>query len=103
MADVVPDYAIGSKVWPGLAKLAEECGELQQVIGKLLAYPTGPHPDGGDPLTRRLEDEMADVAAAIDFLVGASNGLLFGARMRARQTAKYERFTGWHQEAGGDE
>ena len=52
----------------GLAKLAEELGELQQVVGKMMAYGTGNHPDGGKPLINRLEDEMADVCAAIQFV-----------------------------------
>lgn len=34
----------------GLAKLAEELGELQQVVGKMMAYGTGAHPDGTESL-----------------------------------------------------
>ena len=30
-------YSIGSDVWPGLSKLAEESGEVVQVIGKIVA------------------------------------------------------------------
>lgn len=56
----------------GLAKLAEECGELLQVIGKKLAYyTTQTHPDDGPPLDDRLRDEMADVAATIGFVAEA--------------------------------
>lgn len=45
----------------GLAKLIEECGELQQIAGKKLAYyTTDEHPDGQGPLSTRLEDEIAD-------------------------------------------
>ena len=52
----------------GVAKLIEECGELQQVLGKRLAYwTTDEHPDGSN-LTERLQDEMADVMAAITFV-----------------------------------
>lgn len=51
----------------GLAKLAEECGELLQVVGKKLAYPEGDHPDGVGPLDERMQEEMADVMAAILF------------------------------------
>lgn len=51
----------------GLAKLTEELGELQQVVGKLLAYPAGEHPDGKGPLHERLVDEIADVHAALVF------------------------------------
>lgn len=31
-----PMFAIGSPVWPGLSKLAEEAGETLQVVGKLM-------------------------------------------------------------------
>jgi NTP pyrophosphatase (non-canonical NTP hydrolase) len=59
----------------GLAKMIEECGEVQvelgqliQVAGKRLAfYYTDQHPDGGLPLTERLENEIADVTAACKF------------------------------------
>lgn len=51
----------------GLAKLAEELGELQQVVGKMLAFPEGDHPDGGPPLLRRFEEEAGDVLAALTF------------------------------------
>ena len=30
-------FSFGSRTWPGLAKIAEEAGETQQIIGKLLA------------------------------------------------------------------
>lgn len=56
----------------GLAKLAEECGELLQVTGKLLQYPElqysrEAHPDGKIPLDN-IEDEIGDVLAAIEFV-----------------------------------
>jgi NTP pyrophosphatase (non-canonical NTP hydrolase) len=53
----------------GVAKLIEECGELQQVLGKRLAYwTTDEHPDGSN-LRDRMQDEMGDVLAAIDFVI----------------------------------
>lgn len=78
----------------GLAKLIEECGEAQQVAGKLLAYPTGPHPDGGPPLLERLRDEVADVLAAARF-VCETHGFS-DAEIEARFTMKLERFRRWH-------
>lgn len=54
----------------GRAKLTEECGELLQVLGKILQYPdTNNHPDGAGSLRQRLESEMGDVLAAIDFTI----------------------------------
>jgi NTP pyrophosphatase (non-canonical NTP hydrolase) len=53
----------------GLAKLSEELGELQQVVGKMLAYGIGDHPDGKGNLLERFEEEAAEVHAAINFVV----------------------------------
>lgn len=89
----VPALAIGSDTWPGLAKLAEECGELLQVIGKLIAYPDSPHPDGSDLLIR-LGEEMGDVLGAIAF-VRERNELPEGVDSRSR--AKLMRFSAWHE------
>lgn len=55
----------------GLVKLLEECGELSQVAAKKIAYPdTDEHPDGSS-LSLRLEQEIADVLAAIDYVTRA--------------------------------
>lgn len=97
----VPDMAIGSTVWPGIAKLAEECGELQQIIGKLMAYPSGEHPDGAGDLAERLRDEMADVMAAVQFVVEANPDQVDGHELRLRQARKAYRFAGWHANANG--
>lgn len=79
----------------GIAKLIEECGELQQVLGKKLAYyTTDEHPDGAGPLTQRLEDEMADVMAAMDLV--RINFDLNNRRMQERRCQKLATFMGWH-------
>jgi hypothetical protein len=98
----VPSMAIGSEIWPGLAKLAEECGELLQVIGKLAAYPDGPHPDGGEPLPERLADEVADVLAAIDYLRAHAAPLVpLRNHVERRRYDKFVRFQVWDFEARG--
>lgn len=52
----------------GLAKLLEELGELSQVCAKKLAYyHTDEHPDGAGSLRERMQEEIADVAAAMLF------------------------------------
>src|SRR4051794_29113503 len=94
----VPAYAIGSDQWPGLAKLVEELGELQQVLGKLMAYPGGDHPDGGPPLEIRVMTEAGDVMAALDFLFEA-NPALPPLKFRDEQAdRKLDRFRGWHED-----
>ena len=53
----------------GVAKLIEECGELQQILGKKLAYwHTDQHPDGAGLISTRIKEEMGDVLAAIWFV-----------------------------------
>jgi NTP pyrophosphatase (non-canonical NTP hydrolase) len=87
---------IGATDWPGLAKLIEETSELGQVVGKLIAYPGGEHPDLGPPLRERLEDEIADVLAAIMYV--RAHNVLDRGRMDARVIEKFERFQRWDHE-----
>jgi hypothetical protein len=97
-APVTGPYSIGSDHWPGVSKVLEECGELGQVLGKLLALNGATaHWDGSD-LRLRLVEEVADVYAALDFLCEA-NGLdrLF---IDGRVQAKRALFRRWHQEQG---
>jgi NTP pyrophosphatase (non-canonical NTP hydrolase) len=92
-------FAIGSRVWPGISKLVEECGEVVQVCGKLLG--TGgerKHWDGSD-LRERLSEEIADVLAAVQFVI-AHNGL-DPVVIAGRVSEKLQRFEEWH--AGSSE
>jgi NTP pyrophosphatase (non-canonical NTP hydrolase) len=89
------EFAIGSKVWPGLSKLIEEAGEVQQVCGKLLG--TGgehAHWDGSN-LRERLEDEIADLIAACRFVQDANQ--LDSVRIFERIGTKLATFHMWHQ------
>lgn len=91
-------YSIGSDHCPGLSKLAEEAGEVGQVVGKIIgAGGLGIHFDGSD-LRVRLTEEVADVVAAAEFVIEA-NGLDREA-FRARVEAKLARFRGWHTDQG---
>ena len=55
-----------------LAKLAEECGEVVQAVGKILRHGyESAHPDGRGPTNREnLESEIADVLREMDCMVG---------------------------------
>lgn len=95
------DFSIGSAVWPGLAKLVEEAGEVVQAAMKLVALAGAEnydHWDGTD-VRVRLRDEVADLQAAINFLVehnyGAASDLV---EYTERVAAKQRRFNGWHSE-----
>lgn len=80
----------------GLAKLAEELGELSQVVGKKLAYMEGPHPDGGVSLDLRLEEEMGDVIAAISFVQKKLK--LESAHIQLRAHHKLDLFQNWDKQ-----
>jgi NTP pyrophosphatase (non-canonical NTP hydrolase) len=90
-------FALGDTEWPGLSKLAEEAGETLQVIGKLIqTRGLEAHWDGTN-LRERLEDELADLKAAMIFVVQHCN--LDGPRMEERSKAKLARFERWHETA----
>lgn len=88
-------YSIGSNHWTGISKLIEEAGEVSQVCGKILG--TGgvvEHWDGTN-LKTRLEEELADLTAAIAFVV-ARNNLDFLA-VQQRASKKLTTFGEWHE------
>jgi NTP pyrophosphatase (non-canonical NTP hydrolase) len=81
----------------GMAKLVEECGELLQVVGKVLAYGLGDHPDDNPKLLKqRLEEESADVLAAISFVMDTHD--MSQDVVTSRSEVKYDRFTEWHND-----
>ena len=87
-------YAIGSTHIPGLSKFIEEVGEALQIVGKIMGLGRfGKHWDGKN-LRRELEDEMADVLAAANFVI-ERNGLDRD-RIDKRVKKKIERFNRWH-------
>lgn len=79
--------------WKGLAKLIEECGELQQVAGKSLLYPDTAHPDGKGFVRDRFIEELADVSAAIAYFIAYNNLPLD--KIQDRTCMKIERFVDW--------
>lgn len=59
------DFSIGSGRWPGTSKLIEETGELQQVLGKLIAVNGDAEHHWSGNLREKLIDELGDVMAAL--------------------------------------
>lgn len=90
------DFSIGSDRWPGLSKLIEEMGEVQQVVGKLIA--TGgeaKHWDGTD-LRDRLQEELGDLLGAIAFVedhCGLDQWAIAERALRKRRL-----FDKWHED-----
>lgn len=88
-------YSIGSDHWTGLSKLIEEAGEVLQVAGKILGTGGEAEHWDGTNLRSRLEEELADLTAAITFV--ARHNDLDEASMQKRADAKLARFAEWHK------
>jgi len=94
-------FSFGAHEWPGIAKLNEECGEVVQVIGKMMNVEpdfdidVDTHWDGAN-LRDALTEEMADVLAAIAFVVEHSH--LDEELIAARVKKKRSLFEMWHVE-----
>ena len=93
-------FSIGGILWPGLSKLMEEAGEVCQVIGKLVGTGGETQHWDGTNLRDRLEEEIADVLAACQYVI-EHNGLDRGS-ISARVQKKRTLFEKWHVEQGGD-
>jgi len=79
----------------GLTKLIEECGELITECAKKAAYPnTDEHPDGKGSMKKRMEDEIADVKAAIAFVEGQFG--LDADAIWVRASKKLALYRQWH-------
>lgn len=92
------DFAFGGRVWPGLAKLSEEGGEVNQVLAKLIQTGGDPNHWSGD-MVEKLVEELPDLLAAIKVFV-ALNAVLHphAEAMRERFEVKVEKFLGWHHD-----
>ncbi len=91
-------FAFGDDEWPGLAKLAEEAGEVLAVVGRLMAtHGERTHFDGSDLRTSFLR-ELADLRAASDFVF---DSLSAGERCMVAKLSedKLSLFQRWHREA----
>lgn len=85
----------------GVAKLIEECGELQQVLGKRLAmWDQDEHWDGTN-LRERMVEEMGDVIAAVWFVVDQFK--LDSSAVLERVDQKWKLFTTWEAELGNND
>ena len=98
------DFSSGSDDWPGLSKLIEEAGEVVQVCGKLINLVDSGgvrrHWDGSD-LVWRLEEELGDLLAAVEFVIEKS--CLSSEHVGARSQLKLDMFRKWHAKRGGDD
>lgn len=82
-----------ARTWPAAHKTAEECGELVQELMKLKAFPNGKHPARKRNVILSMEDEMADVIGAINYMIDKER--LNRKRIERRAKNKYRKFSNW--------
>lgn len=87
-------FAVGSEHWPGISKLLEEMGEVVQVLGKLMATRGLVDHWDGTNLRTRLCEEMADLSAAVKFVIEVNN---LG-DLSDREQQKLTLYRKWHAE-----
>jgi NTP pyrophosphatase (non-canonical NTP hydrolase) len=101
MAEFDRAFAFGDAAFPGLAKLNEECGEVIQVIGKLMMTHGNPAHWSGN-LRAQLIEKLGDLSAALQFV---GKHCLTGAermRVRDRIEQKLAKFENWHADMDAD-
>lgn len=80
----------------GLTKLVEECAELSQIAAKKMAYlDVDIHPDGNN-MKDKLEEEIADVLAAISFVTNKFD--LNSDFIETRKKIKISKYEKWDNE-----
>jgi hypothetical protein len=89
--------------WPGLVKLAEEAGEIVQVIAKIIGTGgTLAFRDGQRVKRARLVEEMADLQAALQFVHDHALTGVEQAEFETRCMAKLTTFNRWRLEDAPD-
>lgn len=89
-------FSIGQRMWPGVAKLIEETGEVQQVLGKLIAIGGLTEHWSGD-LKVLLEEELGDLLAAVDFVMN-HNSSIDSSAIIDRAIMKGRLYREWHKD-----
>lgn len=92
-------YNFHGAPWPGLSKLIEECGEVIQIAGKLMATNGEAEHWSENNLYARLEEEIGDVLAAVGFLVDHNARKLVWDNIDQRRADKRHVFERWHRGA----
>jgi len=80
--------------WSGISKLIEECSELVVVCGKLIQS-RGERKHWSGDLVDMMHDEIADVLAAIEWVV--EHAMLDRDRIKARRNEKLLKYREWHE------
>ncbi|HTU06252.1 MAG TPA: hypothetical protein VMG13_11935 [Trebonia sp.] len=97
-------YSIGSDTWPGLSRLAADAAQVVRVACTIMGNRGDTQPEAeADGLRESLQEELGDLRAAIDYVIG-KNALDWDAvnRRRDRKRSLYERGTDEDRLVSGD-
>lgn len=86
-------YSIGGDRWQGLSKLIEEAGEVIQVGGKIIGINGEEEHWDGTNLRERMQDELADLLAAVRFFI--QHNEFDQSKIDARVEHKFGLFQEW--------
>jgi hypothetical protein len=98
-------YSIGSDTWPGLSRLAADAAQVVRVACTIMGNGGDTRPEAElDGLRECLQEELGDLRAAIDYVIG-KNALDWDAvnRRRDRKRSLYERGTDDDRARSGDQ
>ena len=90
-SDLPGPYSIGSDTWPGLARLAADAAQVVRVACAIIGTGNDTQDDVAC-LRESLQEELGDLRAAIDYVIG-KNALDWDAvnKRRDRRRSLYER------------
>jgi hypothetical protein len=94
-------FTFGSEIWPGVAKLIEEAGEVLQICGKLMSTNGEDNYWEDRNIHADFQDELADLQAALSWVIEENQDKLDLDYMTERLDLKQELFDKWH--ADGDD
>jgi len=96
-------FQFASPCWPGLAKLTEECGEVVQVCAKVIGTGGAMVLRDGQMIERsRVIDELADLMAALHFVVNLNLSPGEFCYYEDRMYAKVRLFETWRHDDAAD-
>lgn len=77
--------------WRGIFKLVEEMSELSVELAKLGPFPDGNHPGRSHNLRETVQEEVADVRAALNYFVRVNKLKISETRTRDKR----DKFNKW--------
>lgn len=87
-------YNFGDRKWPGLSKVLEECGEVSQVLAKLVGSNGNLDYFGKGSLEDKIVEELGDLHAAITWFIQHND--ISAKKVARRSQEKQAKYTKWH-------